>query len=616
MKQAQLDDYYYGIIGNGRTCALVDETATIVYACLPDFDSGTAFASLLDAERGGHFGVSMRHGAVVHQGYEPNTGLFVTRFEGGSGAFEVIDFMPRYTWDGRGGAEQDVSSDIVRVLKPLRGEPEVIIDYQPRLEYARFETESVPFGYRCVKSTTHGERADGHKVYESCYLYSDFPLASILNAVPTVLREPRYLLLSYNDKVIEPDTERIELMLQRTRSYWLLWAARTHRCEKYSREILRSAITLKMLQFAPSGAVLAAATTSLPETLGEERNWDYRFCWIRDGSMTVDVLNRLGHPEMARQFIDWVIRTVPSKDDSLQIMYGIRGERVLTEENLDHLAGYGGSRPVRIGNAAYHQRQHDIYGILMDLLYKDLLSRQTSQRHPAPEALDRRWTRVRAIVKTVSEFWRSPDRGIWEIRGEERHFVFSKVLCWVAVDRAILIAEMLGKESWAALHRPLRDEIHADVCSKGWNETKRAFTQVYGGEDLDSANLLMAEYGFIDPKDPRFVSTVTRSDAELCREGLMYRYRNRDDFGEPSSAFTVCTFWMVKALARIGQRDKARERFERLLSFANAHGLFGEDLDFVTKRHLGNFPQAYSHLALIDCALELANGEEESIVGE
>lgn len=595
------DDYDYGIIGNGRTCALIDSQATVVFLCMPDFDSGTIFASVLDDEKGGHFGISMENGTAVSQQYERHTGILVTRFEGEDGAFDVIDFMARYTWDGRAGTKHDVSSDVIRVLNHRSGKPRIRIHYDPRLDYGRLHTESHLFDGGRIKSTTSGKHPDGVEIYESCYLYSDLDAQSVLDGDTVTLDQTRYLLLSYNDKVMPPDADTVHLMLQRTRSYWLLWSARTHRCSRYSEEILRSAITLKMMQFSPTGAVLAAGTTSLPETIGEERNWDYRFCWIRDGSMTVSVLHRIGHPHMAEKFIDWVMHTIPTKDDALQIMYGIRGEKILTEEALDHLSGYHGSSPVRIGNAAYHQKQHDIYGILMDVLHQDL-----EERRRTPESLDRIWTRVRSIVKSVEGTWKLPDRGIWEIRGEEKHFVFSKVLCWVAVDRAIRIAEMLDKHEWAGRHIELRDAIRADVMENGWDAQKQCFTQAYGTGDLDSANLLMAEYGFIDPRDPKFVSTVEQSDKELRRGGLMYRYRNTDDFGQPGSAFTVCSFWMVKALACIGRRREARQRFETLLSYANPKGLYGEDLDFDTKRQLGNFPQAYSHLALIDCALELA----------
>lgn len=599
-------NYTQGVIGNGRSCALVEQDSTICFACLPDFDSGTVFASLLDEQNGGYSRIVMPEGGATKQAYEPRTNILVTTFESADGkeAFEVIDFMPRYTWDGKAGSSGDAPSDLVRIIRSLRGAPEFQVEYDPRPEYGRFPAHTaVDPACESIKTNTEGTKEDGQYVYESVYLYTDLPQKDLLEGATFRAEGMHYLIVSYHDKVQPPNHETVELMMQRTRSYWLLWSERTHRPKKYGEAVLRCALTLKMLQFDVTGAVVAAATTSLPETVGEERNWDYRFCWIRDASMTVATLRQLGHPRMASRFIDWMMRTVPTKDDNLQIMYGLRGERELTEQVLQHLRGYLGSQPVRIGNAAYHQEQHDIYGILLDVVYQDVESRTRT-----PERLDQVWTRVRAVARTVSMRWREPDRGIWEIRGEKRHFVFSKVLCWVAIDRALKIAEILGKESWKSAHQGLADEIHADICEKGWNEEVQAFTQVYGGRDLDSSNLLLGQYGFIDPKDPRFVSTVERSEQDLCRDGLMYRYRNADDFGEPSSAFTVCSFWMVKALASVGRRGDAEAMFGNLLACANPHGLYGEDLDFETRRHLGNFPQAYSHLALIDCAMALEDG--------
>jgi GH15 family glucan-1,4-alpha-glucosidase len=601
------DDYHLGMIGNGRTCALIDALGNMVFCCLPAFDSGTVFASLLDQEHGGSFGIEMPGGAVTGQAYEKLTNVLVTTFEGPEGAFEVVDFMPRYTSDGHAGAADDVGPDVVRKIRLLRGRPPVKVRFDPRLEYGRGETRVVCETERLKATTTWTD--DGHAVYESIYLWTDLNAEAVRSGTATVLDDDRFLFLSYHDKVQVPGQELVELMLQRTRAYWMLWSARTHLPVQYRQEAMRSALVLKMLQFGPTGAFLAAATTSLPETIGEERNWDYRFCWLRDASMTVAILHRIGHSYMATAFIDWVLKTVPTKDDSLQIMYGLRGEKILTEKVLCHFSGYKGSRPVRVGNAAYTQEQHDIFGVVMDVIYQDLTLRQRT-----PEALDRIWTQVRSIIRTVGASWKEPDRGIWEIRGEKRHFVFSKVLCWVAVDRAIRIAELIDKHDWAAAHRPLLAEIHQDICTRGWNTQKGAFTQSYGVTDLDASNLLLAEYGFIQPEDPRFISTVERTLEELCVDGLMYRYRNQDDFGEPQSAFTVCSFWLVKALASINRRGEARRLFEALLQAANGHGLYGEDLDFKTRRHLGNFPQAYSHLALIDCALELSKEEDKDVI--
>ncbi len=601
------DDYHLGMIGNGRTCALIDALGNIVFCCLPDFDSGTMFASILDENCGGSFGVAIIDGKVTGQDYLPNSNVLVTTFESADGAFQLVDFMPRYSADGRIDAGNDVGPDVVRKLKLLHGAPRVRIHFDPRLDYARGETHVVIQPDR-LKATTEGTDVQG-SFYESMYLWTDMDSALVKDGSEIVLDEDRFLVMSYHDKVQVPDMALVDLMLQRTLAYWMLWAARTHLPTKYRQQSMRSALVLKMLQFSPTGAILAAATTSLPETIGEERNWDYRFCWLRDGSMTVAVLRKIGHPAMATGFIDWMLRTVPTKDDSLQIMYGLRGEKILTERTLGQFSGYKGSAPVRVGNAAYNQEQHDIYGVVMDVIYQDLTMRMRS-----PESLDRVWTRVRSIVRSVGAAWREPDRGIWEIRGEKRHFVFSKVLCWVAIDRAIKIAHLLDKHDWAVEHGPLLEEIHEDICERGWNEEKQAFTQTYGSPDLDASNLLLAEYGFLKADDPRFVSTVERSQQELCVAGLMYRYRNQDDFGEPQSAFTVCSFWLVKALASINRRNDARRIYEALLDAANGHGLYGEDLDFKTRRHLGNFPQAYSHLALIDCALELSKESENELI--
>ncbi len=596
----QSDNYHFGVIGNGRTCALVEPDGTIVFCCLPDFDSGTVFASLLDSDRGGSFGIEMVDGRAVGQDYERNTNLLITRFEGKDGAFRVIDFLPRYASDRRAGRE--ATSDIVRVLEPLRGTPRLRVRYDPRLEYGRFKTETGPVHGR-IKSTTRGTTADGHEVYESVYLYTDLDHGAVLDGAELELKGERFLLLSYHDKVQTVDPDLVRLMLERTRTYWLLWSARTILPDHYREWTMRSALTLKMLQFDPTGAIVAAGTTSLPETIGETRNWDYRFCWIRDASMTVSVLRSIGHPEMAHQFIDWMLHTVPTKDDSLQILYGIRGEKQLPEETLDHLSGYLDSRPVRVGNAAYHQAQHDIYGVLLDVILQDL-----EARHRTPESLDRVWTRVRSVVRTVERTWRQPDRGIWEIRGETRQFVFSKVLCWVAIDRGIRIGRMLGRKDWADEHEALLREMHEEICAKGWNDKVGSFVQVYEGTDLDASNLLLAEYGFIDAHDPRFIATVDRTIEHLAHNGLLYRYRNEDDFGTPQSAFGVCSFWLVLALCSIGRHAEAERRFDELLTLANRHGLYGEDFDFSTKRQLGNFPQAYSHLALIRCALALSSG--------
>ncbi|MEX0362949.1 MAG: glycoside hydrolase family 15 protein, partial [Allomuricauda sp.] len=389
------------------------------------------------------------------------------------------------------------------------------------------------------------------------------------------------------------------------------WVDRTPTYKQFNNEIMRSAITLKMLTYDKTGAVLAAATTSLPETIGEVRNWDYRFCWIRDASMVIKVVSELGHKNSAKRYLQFIIDLMPDKDEKLQIMYGINKEKTLTEKTLDHLDGYKGSKPVRIGNAAYKQKQNDIYGILMDVIYEQLVKFSNDMENG-----EELWSITKGIVWIVSKHWREPDKGIWEFRGEDRHFTFSKVLCWVALDRAIKVARIFGKsrkiEKWTTLEQEIKEDIHEHA----WNPDRNAFVQSYGSSDLDASVLLMESYGFIHAKDPKFVSTVRAIEEDLSNDGLLYRYKNEDDFGLPSSSFTICTFWFINSLFKIGEEEKALAHFERLLSYSNHLGLFSEDIDFKTKRLLGNFPQAYSHLALIECAINFSRKKSEEKILE
>jgi GH15 family glucan-1,4-alpha-glucosidase len=402
---------------------------------------------------------------------------------------------------------------------------------------------------------------------------------------------------------LNQDIDRTYLKLQRTKVYWLNWSERTVKYKDYNYEIMRSALVLKLLSYQKTGAILAAATTSLPETLGEIRNWDYRFCWIRDASMVIKVMSQLGHFKVARRYLNFIIDMIPEKDEKIQIMYGIDREKKLTESILEHLAGYGGSMPVRIGNAAYKQKQNDIYGVLMDAIYQQFRIFEISLQNS--ETL---WTITRSIVKIVQANWQKPDKGIWEIRSENKHFTFSKVLCWVAIDRAIKIAKLINMREYIPQWNRLKDKIKKDVHAHAWNDQVQAFTQSYGSNDMDAANLLMEDYGFISAMDEKYVKTVLQTQKMLSHNGLMFRYKNHDDFGEPSSSFTICTFWLINSLNKIGNREEARQLFENVLQYSNHLGLYSEDMDFVSKRLLGNFPQAYSHIALIETAINLSGG--------
>lgn len=591
----------YGIIGNCRSAALISKTGSIDWCCLPQFDASSVFAGLLDQDKGGHFSIHVDEYYTIEQSYIKNTNILRTLFTADEGSFELLDFMPRYKIDGN----THYPPDIIRYFKLLSGRPRFTLDYQPKLEYAKFETKTSDYGDYVKSHTDEGQ-------YDSLYLYSNFAHQDIIDGVEIALTEDSYALLSYNQKLLNETVARQYLKLQKTKVYWLDWTNSLTSYSKYQDKIIRSALALKLLSYDKTGALLAAATTSLPETIGEVRNWDYRFCWIRDASMAVSTMTKLGHMDIVQRFMDFIISIISDKDENIQIMYGINGQKKLTEEVLEHLGGYKGSSPVRIGNAAYIQKQNDIFGVLMDVIYQHFTLFDTSLS--IGEDL---WTITRSIVKTVEANWEKPDKGIWEIRTEDKHFTFSKVLCWVAIDRAVKIAKLIKKSSYEKVWTKLANTIKADIHDKAWNEEVQSFTQFYGSKDQDASNLLMESLGFISAKDDKYKSTVKAIEKELSRDGLMYRYKNKDDFGIPGSSFTICTFWLINSLNAIGERKKATALFDQLMTYSNHLGLFSEDIDFDTKRLLGNFPQAYSHLALIDTAINLAKGnltENEEIL--
>lgn len=591
-----MDNLDYGIIGNCKSAALVSKKGSIEWCCLPEFDSSSVFAKILDKNIGGEFALEVEENYNISQRYMKNTNILITTFSDGENAFELIDFMPRYKTENGG---YYYPPEIYRYIRHLHGTPAFKTKYNPRLNYAADEVlHVVKNSY--LKSYTTSEN------YESLYLYTNFDKEKVKSGEKISVLDDSFFVVSYNQKLKEITPEYIYLELQRTKVYWLNWMERTLRLKHYNEALTRSALVLKCLTYHKSGAILAAVTTSIPETIGDVRNWDYRFCWIRDAGMTVRSLTNIGHYNAARRFMQFIIDVIPKKDEKIQIMYGINGERTLTENILEHLDGYEGSKPVRIGNAAYHQKQNDIFGILMDIIYQSfILYKETLDK------AENLWTIARSVVKTVENNWRLPDKGIWEIRSNDKHFVFSKVLCWVAIDRGIKIAEHIKKPEYCDAWATLRDEIKEDIMLHGWNDKIQAFPQAYDNEDMDAANLLMEYYGFIHPKDPKFVSTVKKIKEELCVDGLMYRYRNHDDFGMPHSSFTVCSFWLVRSLYKIGEKKEAKALFEQLLSYRNHLGILSEDIDFKTKRLLGNFPQGYSHLSLIDNAILLSEEFDE-----
>ena len=596
-----MDNLDYGIIGNCRSAALISKTGSLDWCCLPEFDSSSVFAKILDEKKGGSFEILVSDDYTIKQRYKKSTAVLITRFSDGENIFELHDFMPRYyKEDGTYYAPPEIA----RHVRHIQGRPKFSVKYDPKLEYALGVTENY-VKRNFIVSITRNEK------FDTIFLYTSFNKNAVIEGREIELTQNGYFLVGYNEKILQPTSRKIYLDLERTKVYWLNWTNRTPNYRKYNKQIIRSAITLKLLSYDKTGAVLAAATTSLPETIGEVRNWDYRFCWIRDASMVIKVMSRLGHKNVARRYLQFIIDLIPDKDEKLQIMYGINKEKKLTEDTLDHLSGYQGSKPVRIGNAAYRQTQNDIYGILMDVIHAQLAKFSTDIENG-----EELWGITKGIVWIVSRHWREPDKGIWEFRTEDRHFTFSKVLCWVAIDRAVKVARILKKtrklEAWTQLER----EIKADIYANAWNDKEKAFTQSYGSSHLDASVLLMESYGFIDAKDPKFVNTVKAIEKSLSNDGLLYRYKNEDDFGLPSSSFTICTFWYINSLFKIGEEEKAMQHFEKILSYSNHLGLFSEDIDFKTKRLLGNFPQAYSHLALIECAVNFSTKVTEEKILE
>lgn len=580
----------YGVVGNCKTAALISKEGSIDWLCFPVFDSPSVFSKLLDKNKGGSFSIQVGKNYQTSQQYFRDTNILCTRFESEEGIFELLDFMPRY----RSFGEYYTPSEIYRYFKLISGKPRFRIIYDPKMNYGKEDVVNRIFpDYIRTFSLEDGDH--------NMYLYSSFDFEDILNQAEITLKNEEFLLLSYNQKLANIDINRAYLEYQRTKVYWLNWDDRSRQFEEYNDVISRSLLVLKLMSYDDSGAIIAALTTSIPETIGEVRNWDYRFCWIRDASMSIDTLIKLGHKSTARRFMGFIKKILHSKTDSLQIMYGIDGTRTLKEEILPHLAGYENSQPVRIGNAAYFQRQNDSYGYLMDVISSYYF------RFPGTLGeMEEMWEIVRAIVKKVYTVWKKPDQSIWEFRNREKHFVFSKIMCWVALNKAIEIAILLGQKDYEIAWSKELVLIREDILKNGWNEEIQSFTQTYDNTDMDSSLLLMEQYGFIDPKDERFVKTVKRIKDELFHNGLMYRYKIHDDFGMPSSAFTICTFWLVRALFVIGEKEEAHKIFDQLLSYSNHVGLFSEDLDFNSKRMLGNFPQAYSHLAVIDTAILFA----------
>ncbi len=595
----------YGIIGDLHTVALVGKNGSIDWFCVPHFDSPSVFASILDDKKGGRFQIAPREtDFTTTQHYLPETNVLVTHFLSEEGVVEVTDFMPVSQ-----GNESDAEHMLIRRVQGVRGSMHLEMRCEPRFNYARdeHETEFVENGVvlktpdielMFTTPTEVTERGGG--------LSSQFVIEEG-DSTYFVLCE----LHDGQKRVGAIDAAEVERQFERTVEYWRRWVAGSTYSGRWREMVHRSALVLKLLTYAPTGAIVAAPTTSLPEDLGGVRNWDYRYTWIRDAAFTVYGLMRIGFTDEAAHFMDWLEARCAelNPDGSLQIMYSINGEHELTEETLDHLEGYEGSKPVRIGNGAYDQLQLDIYGELMDAVY-------LFNKYGSPISYDF-WNHLTRLIEWVTENWQRTDEGIWEVRGGQRHFVYSKLMCWVAVDRALRLADKRSFPAPRAKWERVRDEIYEDIMENGWNEEIGSFTQSYGGQYLDASNLMMPLVFFLSPTDPRALRSldaINRTPAKggLVSNSLVYRYNpehTSDGLTGAEGTFNMCTFWLVEAMTRAGSRDqkrleRARLTFEQMLGYANHLGLYSEEIG-PRGEALGNFPQAFTHLSLISAAYNL-----------
>ena len=586
----------YGIIGDMHSAAVVGLDGSIDWLCFPRFDSPSVFAALLDDAKGGRFRLCPAGRYQTEQRYLPDTNVLSTTFTSESGQVEVQDLMP-IKEDAR---ESDY--EVLRIVRGVRGSVEMACLFQPRLDYARGRTE--------LRAAPGGVVAEKGGACLGLASPVDLTIKDGDAQGVFTVREGQELVFQLQwDADRPPSTAGWRERLDFTTNEWRE-VADDHTYEgRWREEVRRSILALHLLLYLPTGAIVAAATTSLPEWIGGDRNWDYRFCWIRDAAFTLDVLHRLGHIGETGRFMEWLTAFCQSCGVHLQPVYGVHYEEDLTESTLDHLEGYRGSKPVRIGNGAATQLQMDIFGEVMVAL--------ATFHRAGGQITGAMWTTIESFVNAVINNWRRPGRGLWEMRGRQRHFVNSKVMCWLAMDRAIALAEALRKPVDLDRWRALREEIHADVLANGWNERLQSFVQYYGADYTDAALLMMPMVGFLPPDDPRMRSTVRRIREELEVNGLLRRYPPEltdDGFGSEEGIFIMCTFWLVGYLTFIGELDEARELFERVLTSGNHLGLFSEMVDPVTGEALGNFPQALTHVSLIHSArnLDLALRERKA----
>lgn len=584
----------YGLIGDCMTAALVGRDGSIDWLCWPRFDSDALFARLLGEPGNGFWQICPQTPQTrqsARRRYRPDTLILETTFETGTGKATLIDFMlPR-----------GESSDLIRLVRGDEGEVEMYMELVLRFGYGAttpWVTRLKDGGVRAVAGpdmvvlrTPADIRSEDFKTVARFTVAKGKTLAFVLSYGPSHLPMPA---------PVEPLDA-----LDRCETFWRDWTAGTKCDGRHTEAIKRSLITLKALTYQPSGGIVAAPTTSLPEELGSERNWDYRFCWLRDATLTLLAMMNAGVYDEAAAWRDWLQRAVAGAPDEMQIMYGLMGERRLSEWTVDWLSGYANSRPVRIGNAAHQQFQLDVYGEVMDAFEQG--------RKGGLAGTEDGWALQRALAGHVAKIWQEPDQGLWETRGPPRHFVYSKVMAWVVFDRAVKAVEAHGLKGPADEWKKVCARIHHEVCDRGFDKTRNTFRAAYDGDDLDASLLLLAQTGFVKPDDPRFVGTVEAIERDLLVEGFVRRYHTHevDDGLRPGEgAFLACSFWLADAYISIGRREDAKALFKRLLATGNDLGLLAEEYDPRAKRLQGNFPQAFSHVALINTAFNLTRADK------
>jgi GH15 family glucan-1,4-alpha-glucosidase len=583
----------YGLIGDTHTAALVGRDGSIDWLCLPRFDSEACFAALLGDERNGFWRIAPATGGkAVRRRYRGETLVLESEFEVDGGKVRLIDCMPI----------RESHPEVVRIVEGVAGTVPMRMEMAMRFGYGRV----VPWVRRSGGLLTALAGPDGLALWTTVHTRGkevEGERRTVAEFDVSAGQHVPFVLTWFPSHEEPPRPTDAVFAVDETELWWEEWSSQCTFDGPWREAVVRSLITLKALTYQPTGGIVAAATTSLPETLGGERNWDYRYCWLRDATLTLQALMRGGYHEEAMAWRDWLLRAAAGDARDLQIMYGPAGERRLDEWEADWLAGYEGSQPVRIGNAAAGQYQLDVYGEVMSALYDSAVAGD-----PPSESA---WDLQRTLLDFLEDGWREPDDGIWEVRGPRRHFTHSKVMAWVAVDRAVRSVEQLGLEGPLDRWRALRDEIHAEVCQKGFNSDVGAFTQYYGGTGLDASLLMIPLVGFLPASDDRVRQTVEAIERDLTEDGFVLRYKAEeasdvDGLSGHEGAFLACSFWLADCLYLIGRQDDARALFERLLALRNDLGLLSEEYDARAKRQVGNFPQAFSHVSLVNAAFNLS----------